>query len=72
MTITLIMDDRKLESIEQVEAFTTGAAPVDFCGASAKEKYAWVEATLIRFRYGMFKKKDRGAIRRLIAQYLGC
>lgn len=71
MTITLIMDDKQLESIEQVEAFTDGAALVDFRVASAKEKYAWIEATLIRFRYGRLRKKERSAIKKLIVTTTG-
>lgn len=66
MTITLTMDDKQLQSITQAERFIAGAAAVDFRGASAKEKYAWTEATLIRFRYARLRKKERGVVKRLI------
>ena len=71
MTITLTMDDKRLGSIEEVEQFTAGAAAVDFCGTSRKEKYAWIEATLIRFRYARIRKKERSAIKRFIQATTG-
>ncbi len=71
MTITLTMDDRQLKSMEQVEVFTRGSSAVEFSGVSRKEKYAWIEATLIRFRYARLRKKERGAIKRLIMTTTG-
>jgi hypothetical protein len=87
MTITLTMDDRQLSSIYKVEQFTENAASVEFHGTSRREKYAWIESTLTRFRYRFLRKKDRSVIKqfivtttgysdvqskRLIGQYLRC
>ena len=81
------MDDTKLSTINQVEQFTKSTASVEFCGTSSREKYLWIEATLIRFRYGRCRKKERSTIKqfilamtgysdvqtkRLIGQYLKC
>ena len=71
MTITLTMDDRQLSTIQEVERFTEGTAGIEFCGASRKEKYAWIEATLIRFRYGRLRKKERSALKRFILKTTG-
>lgn len=71
MTITLTMDDQRLSTLQQVERFTDGTASVEFCGSSRKEKYAWIEQTLIRFRYARCRKKDRSAIKRFIAKTTG-
>src|SRR3989339_453643 len=71
MTITLTMDDRQLSTMQEVERFTAGTAGIEFCGASRKEKYAWVEATLIRFRYARCRKKDRSAIKRFVGTVTG-
>ncbi|MBI3627972.1 MAG: transposase family protein [Candidatus Sungbacteria bacterium] len=81
------MDSAQIVSIEQIKRFTEGVEAVEFCGTSRPEKYAWVEATLIRFRYARCRKKDRSAVKefikkttgysdiqtkRLIGQYLKC
>lgn len=71
MTITLTMDDRRLSTIRKVAQFTEGTASVEFCGASRREKYEWIEATLIRFRYGRCRKKDRSSIKQFIAKTTG-
>ena len=81
------MDDTRLSSIHKVEQFTESAASVEFRGTSRREKYAWIESTLTRFRYRLLRKKERSVIKqfiittmgysdiqtkRLIGQYLGC
>lgn len=71
MTITLTMDDKQLFTVHEIEQFTQGTAMVEFCGASRKEKYAWIESTLIRFRYRSCRKKDRSAIKRFIMKTTG-
>lgn len=87
MTITLTMDSAQITNIKEVAEFTQGTAAVEFCGASRKEKYAWVEHILIRFRYQRLRKKERSLVKqfirkttgysavqakRLISQYLTC
>lgn len=71
MTITLTMDDRQLYTIPQVEQFTAGTAAVEFAGASRKEKYAWIAATLIRFRYRKLRKKERSSVKQFIMKTTG-
>lgn len=71
MTITLTMDDGRLSTIKEVEQFTAGATALEFCGASRKEKYAWIEATLIRFRYGRCRKKEKSALKEFIVKTTG-
>lgn len=71
MTITLTMDDTLLSSISKVEQFVEGAAVVEFCGTSRKEKYAWIGGILMRFRYRRCRKKDRSKIKNLIMTTMG-
>ncbi|MBI2591139.1 MAG: hypothetical protein HYW34_00445 [Candidatus Brennerbacteria bacterium] len=71
MTITLAMDDRQLSTIQEVERFTAGTAAALFRGSSRKEKYAWAEATLIRFRYARLRKKERSSVREFIRKITG-
>lgn len=87
MTITLTMDSAQITSIRHVEQFTQGMAGIEFCGASRKEKYAWIEHALVRFQYRRLRKKERSLVKqfirkttgysavqmkRLISQYLHC
>lgn len=65
------MDSTQIASIKEVEQFTQGAAAVEFCGASRKEKYAWIEHTLIRFRYGRCRKKERSTLKQFIEKTTG-
>jgi len=71
MTITLTMNDVGLSNIQQIERFTDGADPIDFCGPSRREKYAWIEHTLMRFRYRRIRKKERSAVKRFIMKMTG-
>jgi transposase InsO family protein len=86
MLITLTMNDERLRNIHEVKQFVAGAATVDLRAASREQKYAWIGATLIRFRYGRLRKKERSILKqyivtttgysdvqakRLIGQYLG-
>jgi len=71
MTITLTMNDERLQSIQELTQFVAGAAPVDFQGASKKEKYAWTKAVLVRFRYGKLRKKERSLVKQFIGKTTG-
>ena len=42
------MDDSDAASMEQIQAFLAGSAPVQFTGQGRKEVYAWAEKTLVR------------------------
>src|SRR3989344_871820 len=71
MTITLTMDNRQPVGIGEIEAFTKGAGIFEFAGASRKEKYAWVEQTLICFRYKRLRKKERSIVKQFIVKTTG-
>jgi len=65
------MNDAKLETIEQVRRFLEGNGVVEFKGLTAMEKYHWIEEVLIRFRYHLLRRGQKGAIRRYIAKVTG-
>lgn len=71
MTITLTMDSARITNIKQAAEFTHGTAAVEFCGISRKEKYAWIEHTLIRFCYARHRKKERSALKQFIRKTTG-
>jgi hypothetical protein len=60
------MNDRQLQTVEQVRQFLEGSEVVVFRGLTAKEKYYWIEEVLIRFKYHLLKRDEKGVIRRYI------
>jgi len=67
----LIMNDEKLETIEQVKQFLTGSEILAFEGVSRGERYRWIEAILIRFRYSRLRRAEKGILRRYIEKVSG-
>ncbi|MCL0038663.1 hypothetical protein M1N46_00195 [Dehalococcoidia bacterium] len=50
------MEDRELQTIEQVRVYLEGSKALEFKGLIREEKYKWVETVLVRFRYRDLKK----------------
>ena len=65
------MNDRNLQTVEQVRQFLEGSEAVEFRGLTAKEKYYWIEEVLIRFRYHRLKRAEKGMIRRYVQKVTG-
>jgi Integrase core domain. len=65
------MNDRQIEAIEQVRDFLAASAVMEFSGESVAERYAWVEATLAKFRYGTLPKAHKGLLRRYLQRITG-
>ena len=65
------MNDRKLQTVRQVRKFLEGSEAVEFRGLTAKEKYYWIEEVLIRFKYHLLKRDEKGVIRRYIEKVAG-
>jgi len=53
------MNDRNLQTMEQVRQFLEGSEAVEFRGLTAKEKYYWIKEVLIRFRYHRLKRAEK-------------
>jgi hypothetical protein len=69
--MTIIMNDSHMVSIAQLQEFKKVAGTITFKGSSQKEKYAWIEEVLIRFRYFSQKKKGKSVVKRYIIQMTG-
>ena len=67
----LIMNDEKLQTIEQVRQFLEGSERVELRGVTVEEKYSWIEMVLVRFRYHRLKRAEKGMIRRYIEKVSG-
>jgi len=60
------MNDRNLQTIEQVRQFLGGSEALEFRALSVGEKYDWIEEVMIRIRYHGLKRGEKGVIRRYI------
>src|SRR4030043_905591 len=69
--VQLIMNDGQLQTVEQVRQFLEGSEVVEFRGLTVKEKYYWIEEVLIRFRYHLLKRDEKGVIRRYVRKVTG-
>ena len=67
----LIMNDGRLETVEQVKQFLAGSEALDFRGVSVEERYQWIQTVLVRFKYFQLKRADKGVIRRYIEKVSG-
>ena len=56
------MNDRQLETVKQVGEFLAGTEIVEFSIESAEGRYAFIHATLRKFRYGHLGKAEKGLI----------
>jgi transposase InsO family protein len=66
------MDERKIKTVADVEAFLAGADQTDLKLQGSKDDiYAWVERTLNRIRYGSLSKKEKGIVRSYLLQLSG-
>lgn len=56
---------------ERIPEFLSGSAGIDFTGQSRRERYAWLQATLVEQQYFSLAKKQRGAVRALLSKVSG-
>jgi len=67
----MIMNDERLQTIEQVKQFLEGSEALEFGGVSIEERYRWIEGVLKRFGYYRLKRAEKGVIRRYIEKVSG-
>ena len=66
--MTLHMNDSHMISITQIKEFIKVSKGIEFKGAKRREKYAWIEEVLLRFRYHILRKKEKSVLK----QYMMC
>ena len=66
-----MMNDEKLQTVEQVKGFLEGSEPVELRGLTVEEKYDWIERVLARFKYHKLKRAEKGVMRRFIEKVSG-
>lgn len=69
--MTLIMSDAHIHSIAQIKKFLQGATDIQFQGVSRKERYAWIEQTLMRFRYFRCTKGEKSVLKTYLMTMTG-
>ena len=47
----LIMDDKQIQTLEQVKQFVASSQTIEFRGINTNEKYQWIEEVLRKFKY---------------------
>jgi len=57
-----IMNDAQIKTLEQVRQFLEGTGVVDLTIDAKEDRYAWIQHTLIRFRYRHLGKTDKGLL----------
>jgi len=65
------MENLEALTPERIPDFLSGSAGIDFTGQSRRERYAWVQSVLTQQRYFSLGKKQRGAVRALLAKIAG-
>ena len=65
------MNDEDLNTIEQVKQFLGGSEALTFKGVSIEERYRWIEAVLMRFKYRRLNRADKGVIRSYLKKVSG-
>jgi transposase InsO family protein len=70
--VKAIMNVDDLERIEDLENFLSGTQAVMFAVEQELEKsYAWVQKTLIKFKYPLLRKYDKGVVKRFVLKVTG-
>jgi transposase InsO family protein len=65
------MNDTQLETIEQIEAFLSGTQTVELIIEGKKERYSWIQRTLIRLNYLQLSKAKKGIVMRYLGKITG-
>ena len=67
----LVMEDKNLQTIDQVRQFLEGSEVLEFTVPSVEERYGWIESVVRRFRYSTLKKAEKGVIRQYLQKVTG-
>lgn len=65
------MNDSHIMSISQIKEFIKVAQGIKFKGAKRKEKYEWLETTILRFRYFSLRKKEKSILKGYMMKMTG-
>lgn len=61
--MTIVMDDTKVATLEQIREVLAGARGIAFKATNRRERYAWIESVLKRFHYFKLNRLDKGLVK---------
>ena len=67
----LIMDDKQIQTLEQVKQFVASSQTIEFRGINTNEKYQWIEEVLRKFKYQWLKRNGKGVLREYVEKVSG-
>ena len=65
------MNDTRLETIDQIEAFLSATQTLEFSIEDKTERYEWIQCTLVRFNYRRLSKAEKGGVMQYLAKITG-
>ena len=65
------LHSQRLQTLDEIRAFLTGSAPMDFEAPSRDEAYGWIESSLRQLGYLRVGKVDKGLIRKYLRKVSG-
>lgn len=65
------MDDSRIVSIAQLRDFLKVGKDIKFIAVNKKQKYAWINNCLVKFKYFRLRKKDKSSILKYILRVAG-
>ena len=65
------MNDTRLETIDQIEAFLLATQTLEFSIEDKTERYEWIQCTLVRFNYRRLSKAEKGWVMQYLAKITG-
>ena len=65
------MNDQKIRTLDDVGRFLEGTAKIEFSIENKGERYRWIQATLLRFRYSALGRPERGLVLRYLERVSG-
>jgi transposase InsO family protein len=66
-----IMNDTQIKTLEQVRQILVGTADLEFSIDAKQDRYAWIQTTLVRFRYRQLNKADKAVVLSFIQKLSG-
>ena len=67
----LNMDDKQIQTLEQVKQFVASSQTIEFRGINTNEKYQWIEEVLRKFKYQWLKRNGKGVLRKYVEKVTG-
>ncbi len=65
------MNDKKVQSLEDIHAFLAGTTQMEFSIKGKDERYRWMEQSLRRFKYRMLGRSEQGVVLRYLERVSG-